>query len=151
MVSIREYTSADKPYLIALLRLNTPHYFSHEEEQDLIDYLDNSIYKYYVLTKDDNIVGAGGINLSADLTTGILSWDFFHPDYHGQGLGTTLTLFRIQKIKEISTATTMRVRTSQLTYKFYGKFGFKIREISKDYWAKGLDLYRMENNISNII
>lgn len=150
MVSIREYTPADKPYLIALLRLNTPHYFSPEEEQDLINYLDNSIYKYYVLTKDNRIVGAGGINLSDDFTTGILSWDFFHPDYHGQGLGTILTRFRIQKIKEISTVTTMRVRTSQLTYKFYGKLGFKIREISKDYWAEGLDLYRMENSVNNI-
>ena len=151
MVNIREYKSADKPCLIELLRLNTPHYFSPEEEQDLIDYLNNSIYKYYVLTKNENIVGAGGINLSDDLTTGILSWDFFHTDYQGKGLGSTLTRFRIQKIKEISTVTTVRVRTSQLTYKFYGKFGFKIREISKDYWAKGLDLYRMENNINNII
>lgn len=151
MVNIREYTPADKPCLIELLRLNTPHYFSPEEEQNLIDYLNNSIYKYYVLTKNENIVGAGGINLSDDLTTGILSWDFFHPDYQGKGLGSTLTRFRIQKIKEISTVTTVRVRTSQLTYKFYGKFGFKIREISKDYWAKGLDLYRMENNINNII
>ncbi|WP_330441566.1 GNAT family N-acetyltransferase [Flavobacterium sp. C4GT6] len=150
MVNIREYTPADKPYLIALLRLNTPHYFSPEEEQDLIHYLDNSIYKYYVLTKNENIVGAGGINLSDDLTTGILSWDFFHPDYHGQGLGSSLTLFRIQKIKEMSTVTAVRVRTSQLTYKFYGKFGFKIREISKDYWAKGLDLYLMENRVNNI-
>ena len=150
MVNIREYTPADKPYLIALLRLNTPHYFSPEEEQDLIHYLDNSIYKYYVLTKNENIVGAGGINLSDDLTTGILSWDFFHPDYHGQGLGTTLTRFRIQKIKEMSTVTTVRVRTSQLTYKFYGKFGFKICEINKDYWAKGLDLYLMENRVNNI-
>ncbi|WP_417369586.1 GNAT family N-acetyltransferase [Flavobacterium beibuense] len=150
MVSIREYTPADKPYLIALLRLNTPRYFSPEEEQDLIDYLNNSIYKYYVLTKNENIVGAGGINLSDDLTTGILSWDFFHTDYHGKGLGSTLTRFRIQKIKEISTVTAVRVRTSQLTYKFYGKFGFKIREISKDYWAKGLDLYRMENSINDI-
>ena len=39
---------------------------------------------------------------------------------------------------------TITVRTSQLVYKYYEKFGFQTKEIIKDFWAKGYDLYRME-------
>jgi ribosomal protein S18 acetylase RimI-like enzyme len=39
--------------------------------------------------------------------------------------------------------TTIMVRTSQLAYKFYEKNGFILKEIEKDYWAKGFDLYSM--------
>jgi len=36
------------------------------------------------------------------------------------------------------------VRTSQFASKFYEKFGCKLLEVVKDYWAKGIDMYRME-------
>lgn len=146
----REYTPLDKESLIKLLRLNIPKYFAPEEEQDLIDYLDKHIYSYFVILLHNEIIGTGGFNISEDKTTGILSWDFFHPKHQGFGLGTILTRHRIEKIKEIKTITKIMVRTSQLTYKFYQKFGFETQEIVKDYWGKDLDLYRMENSIEKI-
>lgn len=150
MITIREYTPLDRESLIKLLRLNIPKYFAPEEEQDLIDYLDKHIYSYFVILLHNEIVGAGGFNISEDKTTGILSWDFFHPEHQGAGLGTTFTLYRIKKLKEIKTITKIMVRTSQLAYKFYQKFGFETQEIVKDYWGKDLDLYRMENSLEKI-
>jgi [ribosomal protein S18]-alanine N-acetyltransferase len=55
-----------------------------------------------------------------------------------------LTKYRIEKIKEYDSVKLISVRTSQLTFKFYKKFGFNIKEIIKNYWADGFDLYSME-------
>ncbi|WP_255493314.1 hypothetical protein [Dysgonomonas sp. HDW5B] len=53
-------------------------------------------------------------------------------------------------MKEIDGIKTISVRTSQLVYPFYEKFGLKIREIVKDYWAEGFDLYRLDSDIDQV-
>ncbi|WP_316747314.1 GNAT family N-acetyltransferase [Pedobacter gandavensis] len=146
-IDIREHQAADREPILNLLRLNIPTFFSPEEEADLVDYLDNFADNYYVVEVDGEILGCGGFNLSADGETGKLSWDFFHPDSQGKGLGTALTRFRIQKIKELEGIKTISVRTSQLAYKFYEKFGLELREVIKDYWDIGFDLYRLDREI----
>ncbi|WP_165045214.1 GNAT family N-acetyltransferase [Dysgonomonas sp. ZJ709] len=147
---IREYLDSDKEQLIELLRLNTPEYFSPSEEEDLKDYLDNHADNYYVVDIDGVIVGCGGFNLTDDRETGKISWDIIHPKSQGQGVGRELTLFRIRKMKEIESIKTISVRTSQLAYKFYAKFGLELREVVKDYWDKGFDLYRLDCDVNLI-
>ena len=146
-INIRAHEPEDRPRLLTLLRLNTPEYFSPEEELDLIDYLDHFADNYYVLEIDGEILGCGGFNLSEDGETGKISWDIFHPDSQGKGLGTALTKFRIEKIKEIESVKILSVRTSQMAYKFYEKFGLELREVVKDYWEIGFDLYRLDRPI----
>ncbi|WP_316842317.1 GNAT family N-acetyltransferase [Pedobacter gandavensis] len=146
-INIRLHQAADRPHLLNLLRLNTPAYFSPTEEADLIDYLDHFADHYYVLEVNGEILGCGGFNLSEDGATGKISWDIFHPDSQGKGLGTALTKFRIQKIKEIEGVKIISVRTSQMAYKFYEKFGLELREVVKDYWEIGFDLYRLDRDI----
>lgn len=143
-IVIREYNDKDKIAILNLLRLNTPHYFSPEEEKDLIHYLDNEIEYYYVLEFESSIVGCGGFNFSGDVTQGKISWDIFHPTYQGKSLGSLLLNYRIKELKKFKDLKMISVRTSQLAYKFYEKQGFKLLEIVKDYWAEGFDLYRME-------
>jgi ribosomal-protein-alanine N-acetyltransferase len=36
------------------------------------------------------------------------------------------------------------VRTSQITFPFYQKQGFRLKEKIDNYWAEGFDLYYME-------
>lgn len=146
-INIREHEAADRELLLNLLRLNTPFFFSEEEEGDLADYLDNFADHYYVLELDGAVVGCGGFNLSEDGETGRLSWDIFHPDSQGKGLGTALTRFRIEKIKAIAGIKKISVRTSQMAYHFYEKFGLELREVVKDYWDMGFDLYRLDRDI----
>ena len=147
---IRKHTNSDRTRIIELLRLNTPQYFSPSEEEDLIDYLDNHADNYFVVEDDNIIVGCGGFNLSEDGEIGKISWDIFDPKSQGLGFGGALTKFRIQKIKEIDGVRTISVRTSQLVYPFYEKFGLKLREVVKDYWAKGFDLYRLDEDVDLI-
>jgi ribosomal protein S18 acetylase RimI-like enzyme len=141
---IRLYTPTDDENIISLLRLNTPKYFAPEEEQDLRDYFANDIDNYYVVDDNGTIVGSGGFNLTNEGKNAAISWDIIHPDYQGKGVGKLLTQYRIDRIKEIDTVENISVRTSQLVFKFYEKFGFVLKEITKDYWAEGLDMYRME-------
>ena len=141
---IRLYTPTDDENIISLLRLNTPKYFAPEEEQDLRDYFADHIDHYYVVEDNGTIIGSGGFNLTNEGKNAAISWDIIHPDYQGKGVGRLLTQYRIDRIKEIETVENISVRTSQLAFKFYEKFGFVLKEIAKDYWAEGIDMYRME-------
>jgi ribosomal-protein-alanine N-acetyltransferase len=141
-MTIRPYSSSDDQIIIDLFRLNTPKYFAPAEETDLLDYFANYIDHYYVVEIDGKIFGSGGFNISPDDTEGVLSWDIIHPDSQGKGVGTALTKFRIEEIRKLGIQD-IRVRTSQHAYRFYEKMGFALREIVKDYWSEGFDMYDM--------
>lgn len=143
-IVIREYEPADKEAVMDLIRANTPEYFAPEEEADLSRYLDCEREWFYVLLFDGKIVGCGGINLADERTTGKISWDILHPEYQGRSLGTRLLGFRIEKLGSLGGIRRITVRTSQLAFGFYRKQGFVLKEVKKDYWAEGFDLYAME-------
>jgi ribosomal protein S18 acetylase RimI-like enzyme len=143
-MTIRPYSAADKENVLHLLRLNTPQYFAPSEEADLVYYLENHADNYLVVEADGALLGCGGFNFSDDRNVGKISWDIFHPDHQGKGLGSALTRYRIERLKEYDSVRVISVRTSQVAYQFYEKFGFRLREVVKDYWAEGFDLYRME-------
>ncbi|MCF2446554.1 GNAT family N-acetyltransferase [Dyadobacter sp. CY345] len=150
-MNIRKFENTDRDLVLHLLRLNTPAYFSSSEEKDLIYYFDFHADNYYIVESEENIIGSAGFNLSTDGKTAHLSWDIVHPDYQGKRVGSELTRFRIQLIKEIGSVHTLAVRTSQFAYKFYEKFGLILRETVKDYWAEGFDLYQMDCDIDKTI
>lgn len=144
MMLIRLYTQSDYFKLIELLRLNIPQYFARSEEQDFIDYLHRYALTYYIVEMDGEMVGGGGINYFFESHSARISWDFIHPEYHGQGIGKSMTEYRIEKIKSNSSIQSIVVRTSQLAFRFYEKIGFKVDRVVKDFWAEGFDLYEMK-------
>ena len=146
---IRPYTDKDRERLLQIIRLNTPKYFAPSEEEDFINYLDHHLEDYFVIEQNGIVVSAGGINSFDEGKTFRLSWHIVHPDYHGQGLGTTMTRFRIDEIKKRPAVQLIVVRTSQLVFPFYEKMGFSLEKIEKDFWAKGIDLYQMHINIAS--
>ncbi len=140
---IRNYSAKDKEHLVNLIKLNTPTYFDKTEESDFVEYLDSQLEDYYVVEQGSKIIGCGGINYEPESNSAVISWDIIHPNYQGKGIGKELLEFRINKIKEKKKHTQVIVRTSQFTFKFYEKAGFKLIESVKNYWAKGIDLYYM--------
>lgn len=143
-MTIRDYKLSDKNAILELLKLNTPEYFAPSEEHDLIDYLNNHLENYYVVEEKGKILGCGGFNRSDEPGIIRISWDIINPTSQGKGVGTFLTKFRIQKIKELRDIRTIVVRTTQLVYPFYEKLGFELKSVEKDYWAPGFDLYYMD-------
>jgi N-acetylglutamate synthase-like GNAT family acetyltransferase len=147
--AIRPYQKSDFAAVINLLRLNTPNYFSQEEEEDLIYFLENEREQYYVVSINNEIVGCGGYNISEDKSTGIICWDIVHPNFQGKSVGRSLLNYRITQIKNVKSIRKITVRTSQLVYQFYEKQGFELIEIVEDYWSNGFHLYRMDLLESN--
>lgn len=137
------YLPAHKEQLLFLLRLSTPAFFSPEEEKSFVYYLSHEIEQYFVVKVGGEIVGCGGINFDDNGSTGKISWDIIHPDYHGKGYGTLLLQHRLKILKQTPGVNKIIVRTSQHAWKFYEKNGFHLVKQEKDYWAKGFDLYLM--------
>ena len=142
--TVRPYRTSDKGALLELLRLNTPAFFAPSEEADYLDYLDKEADHYFVVEEAGTIVGCGGFNLQNNGRRAHISWDLFHPEAHGKGHGTELTRYRITEIQKLPGVEQIVVRTSQMTFLFYQKLGFELKEVVKDYWAEGFDLYWME-------
>lgn len=140
---IRPYQPEDRLPLIDLFRLNVPTYFDPKEVQDLIDYLDNEPFSHFVVEQSSILLGCAGINVSQEGKMGHVTWIFFHPGSQGKGLGRLVLDHCLQELRQYPQIETIETTTSQLAYQFFARFGFELIETQKDYWGKGLDLYRM--------
>lgn len=136
---------------IQLVKSNTPNYFHPEETADYENYLVKEIEDYFVVMYQDQLVAAGGINYGFDNgNKARISWDVVSPKYQGRNIGGQLLQYRLNYIfkQNIKIA---EVRTSNLVYPFYQKFGFKIMEQRKNYWGENLDMVRMELKADDFI
>lgn len=146
-MEIRPFLKKDQLAVLQLLQSNIPAFFDESEENDFLDYLENSIEDYFVIELDGEIIGSGGINYCLEERKARISWDVIKASSHGLGIGTKLTEFRIDQLRSNSEVECIEVRTSQLAFEFYKKLGFQLISIEKDYWAKGFDLYLMSQSI----
>lgn len=142
-MNIRRYRHTDFDDVLELFDANCPAFFHPDEKVDLISYLDNEIEDYFVVSSGKGIVASGGINYWQDKTEGRLSWDMVHPNHQGQGIGARLTTYRLELLKNHASVKNIIVRTSQLASAFYLKQGFTVEEVHKDFWAPGIDMWRM--------
>lgn len=143
-IEIRPYQLSDKFIVLSLFKLNTPTYFSPDEESDFIKYLDYEKALYFVVCFNQKPIGCGGLNLFyLPEIQARISWDIVHPDFQGQSIGSTLLKYRIALLQSEYNCTNITVRTSQHVFQFYEKHGFTTNQIVPDYWAKGFDLYEM--------
>ena len=146
MIQIRPYILSDKSAVINLLRLNTPTFFAPAEERDFEQYLECELEDYFVVIEKDKIIGCGGINYFPSEKLARISWDMVDSTMHGKGIGKQLVEHRLQLLRKNSEINLIVVRTSQHTFQFYGKMGFEIKQVEKDFWAEGFDLYEMTLN-----
>ncbi|MGG5507406.1 MULTISPECIES: GNAT family N-acetyltransferase [unclassified Myroides] len=142
-MKIRPYIESDKEALLQLIEKNVPLYFATEEIEEYKRYLEEEIDQYFVVEENGQLLGAGGINVLVKEKEGRISWDVIAPASQGKGIGRALLLYRLRILQKIPAIDHIRVRTSQVVYPFYEKYGFVIKQIQKDFWAEGLDLYDM--------
>jgi [ribosomal protein S18]-alanine N-acetyltransferase len=140
-INIRPYELSDRNALETIFLMNTPKYFAPEELGDFLEYLDIFGDDYVVAVVNKRVVGGGGYWIRSSDQQGGLSWAFLRPDYQGTGVGKELAQYRIEKIRETGLAKTIMVETSQHSFGFYEKLGFKLLNKQSDYWSKGIDLY----------
>ncbi len=146
-VSIRKYEAQDFATLKPVFFSNVPRYFDEQEWPDFEEFLKVDQLEwdchYYVLLRNDEVIGAGGIGKNDDGTV-CLCWGMVQASLHKQGLGKFLLEQRLALAETIYPGCPMVVATSQHTYAFFEKYGFETQRIVADHWAKGLHLYDMK-------
>ncbi|RPI16907.1 MAG: N-acetyltransferase [Ignavibacteriae bacterium] len=143
-IIFRKYSASDKYHVLRIFDLNSPQYFGLNEREPFSEYLDNLPGEYYVIEFAGSIIGCGGITEKANSNEVHLSWGMLHPEYHKKGIGKKFAEFRIDKIKQNFPGSICVVETTQKTFKFFEKLGFKLTHTQSNHFAEGLDLYRME-------
>ena len=151
MTHIRDYTTSDRNDCIELFKSNIPDFFDPSELLQFETWLDKAIKNehpenlvfYFVLENSGRIMGCGGFYLNLERMQAGMIWGMVSHAYHGNGFGKRLLEFRIQKIRSLSPKATIMLDTSQHSYPFFEKLGFKLTTITKDFYGNGLDRYDM--------
>tara|TARA_B100000945_G_C20176433_1_gene500251 strand:- start:258 stop:725 length:468 start_codon:yes stop_codon:yes gene_type:complete len=140
---IQKYQKHHFTKCLLLFRTNTPNFFAKEEELLLKYYLQNKNINYYILLEEQKIIAAGGYGLNKKENTIDLTWGMVNSFMHKKGYGKILLNYRIENIIKEFPGRNITLNTSQKTFKFYQKFGFKTQKITKNFYRKGLDRYDM--------
>lgn len=152
MITIDTYLPEYKLALIEIFKSNIPLYFAPEELELFKVFLDRDASlrgPYNIVFDKDEIVGCGGIALNQPTKYTnephvIMTWGMVANAKHKNGYGKLLLQHRIQQAKVLYPEIKIALGTTQHTYQFFEKYGFKTVAYEKDHWAKGLDLYQME-------
>jgi len=98
---------------------------------------------YYVLEISGKIMACGGFYLNPEKKQAGMAWGMVSKTYHKNGFGKQLLEFRKKKIWSLSPQAQIMLDTSQYSYPFFEKMGFKLTAITKDFYGEGLDRYDM--------
>uniref|UniRef100_UPI0030D96ECD GNAT family N-acetyltransferase n=1 Tax=Maribacter arcticus TaxID=561365 RepID=UPI0030D96ECD len=126
--------------------LITPKYFDKSEVDDFEEYLEHNADSYLTIEMNNSIVGGTGYYINENDNSGRITWIFFDPTFSGQGLGKQSVEYCLNLLGKDERVEIFIVTTSQLAYKFFEKFDYRIIRIEKNYWGDGLDLYEMEKS-----
>ncbi len=126
-----------------VFQANVPSFFDPKEAQLFSEYLERHPDTYWTMEVEDRIVGGVGHIFDERDRSGQITWIFFDPEYSGRGLGKQAMEHCLEILESNPGLEKMVVRTSQLAYPFFEKFGFILHHTEKDYWGPGLDLYYM--------
>lgn len=150
MSTFRPYAPGDIELVVGIFRSNIPKYFNAGEEPGLRDFLCKNPENYYLIEDDNaNIVGCGGVALNGDDTVS-LCWGMVRSELIGTGLGKNLTLFRIERSRELFGTRPLVISTSQHTKGFYEKLGFFLTRHEADGFGPGIDVCEMRLEPSEI-
>lgn len=150
---IRTYEASDKEACMAAFKTNVPKFFTHGEVGDFEHFLDRmndpaelSKTPYYVMKLDEQLIGCGGFaeKEGIDGTNAItFTWGLVHRDFHKQGYGEELLRFRIREIKAQFPGRQVILDTTQFSYTFFEKYGFKTVKYTENGYAEGMHRYDM--------
>lgn len=127
---------------MAVFDSNVPRFFTEREFEDFKKWLDGrDDREFFVLKDEEQILGFGGFYIGEESAR--LVWGVVHADEQGQGYGRILTEHRIERIRELRPGIRIGLETSQLTYRFFERFGFRTVEIVPGHYEGRFDKYEM--------
>ncbi len=151
--TIRKYTHSDKNACMEVFKTNVPKYFTTEEINDFEQFLtklenpeEANDVPYYVMELNGKLIGCGGfaekegIDGTASIT---FAWGMVDRAYHKKGFGEQLLQFRLREIPLHFPNKQVILDTTQFSYTFFEKYGFKTVKITADFYAEGMHRYDM--------
>lgn len=132
---------------------NVPKYFTLEEVNEFDRFLvklgDQEALSnpfYYVLELENKIIGCGGFG-EKDGIDGIPSitfvWGMVDNAYHKKGFGEELLRFRLAEIPLHFPNRKVILDTTQFSYTFFEKYGFKTLKVTENSYGEGMHRYDM--------
>ncbi len=138
------YTAELKNICKEIFLSNCPTYFAEFELKEFTEWLDKKDRAaYYIYILNSEVVACSGIYVAHHEKEAGMAWGMVLNEKHGSGIGTEMTKLRILEIQKIYPTYAIRLKTSQHTFEFYEKMGFKVTRIDKDGFEKGMDRYWM--------
>jgi predicted GNAT family N-acyltransferase len=150
-LNIRMYHKNDKQHCLDTFKSNVPDFFSENEIADFeafLNRLETGIPKtqFFVIEDENRIVGCGGFGDKDNKNIISLAWGHIHKNEHKKGLGQQLLTYRLALIKQLFPQLTLTIDTTQFSYGFYEKNGFRLLKITENYYTEGMHRYDMELN-----
>lgn len=147
-VQIKKYLNSDRLGCVDAFKSNVPHYFTNEEVKDFEAFLTrletiDTKTQFYVVHDENKIIGCGGFGDKDNNGIISLAWGLVDKDYHKMGYGEKLLKHRIDQIKLTNPKFPVIIDTTQYSYGFFEKHGFKVTKITHDYYEIGMHRYDM--------
>ncbi|MNK25831.1 hypothetical protein D3C87_441590 [compost metagenome] len=150
---IRTYQPSDKTACMNAFQTNVPKFFTYGEVGDFERFLDRladpaelNQTPYYVLELNNELIGCGGFMEKEGIdgkSAVTFTWGLVHRDFHKQGYGEELLQFRIKEIKTRFPAKQVILDTTQFSYTFFEKYGFKTVKFTENGYEEGMHRYDM--------
>ncbi|WP_300664875.1 GNAT family N-acetyltransferase [Fluviicola sp.] len=148
--TIRKYSVSDKSACMEAFKTNVPKYFTAEEVNDFEQFLtklenpeESDKLPYYVMELDNKLIGCGGFAEKEGKDAITFAWGMVHNEYHKKGFGEQLLVFRMAEIKKQFPGRQVILDTTQFSYPFFEKYGFRTVKITENAYGEGMHRYDM--------
>lgn len=145
---VREYHKNDRNDCLEAFKSNIPNYFTRAEIADFENFLlklesGNKNTRFYVVVSDKKVIGCGGFGDKENNGIISLAWGLIHSSFHKKAFGEKLLLYRIEQIKQLYPGVQIILDTTQFSYRFFEKYGFRTIIITNDFYTIGMHRYDM--------
>jgi ribosomal protein S18 acetylase RimI-like enzyme len=142
-MEFRRYKPEDKQSCLDLFRSNQPKFFTEPELADFERFLDTQSDDYFVVTDNGHVVACGGFWVDRESGIARLCWGMVENARHHEGIGKLLLDARLDLLRRTPEVRAVALETSQHTFGFFEREGFVTEQITRDWYAPGLDRYEM--------
>jgi N-acetylglutamate synthase-like GNAT family acetyltransferase len=130
---------------------NMPKFFAEHELKDFDDWLEKQPDRktiggneeYFVVELDGHIIACGGYYYDENSNETRMTWGLVKSDLHHQGIGKTFLEYRIKAVRNQFPESVIALDTTQHSYPFFEKLGFKTTKVTDNYYAPELHRYDM--------
>jgi N-acetylglutamate synthase-like GNAT family acetyltransferase len=137
---VRTVVESDTQACIALMRENTPEFFTQTELAEFGLWLRSNTSPYLVIEADSGgLIACGGYHVDVGAKSAGLMWGMVARGRHRQGIGSLLLGERLKRIAADGRALRVVLDTSQHSRGFFERHGFQVVSIQADGFGPGLD------------